>query len=374
MSSHPARIALAAGGTGGHLFPAVALARELVGRGHQVSVLTDPRGAAFDTGIQVRSVPATRLTGGLLAKLTGGLQLARGVLASIWHLKRDRIELLVGFGGYPSVAPVLAAKISGVPVILHEQNAVLGRANARLAPYARLIASSFAEVEGLGKHAKALTGNPVRAEAVAARNTPYTPSAEDTPFELLVFGGSQGARIFSDVVPAACALLPEGLRARLRVTQQARPEDLDETANAYRTLGVQAEVASFFQDLPQRMATSHLVIARAGASTIAEALVIGRPAVLVPYPHAMDDHQTTNARAVDNAGGAWMMPQPAFTPEALAGRLETLLTLPGCAAKVAATAYDLGRPDAASRLAEAAESVLAGGQSLPHAALRGITP
>ncbi|MGY9054322.1 MAG: glycosyltransferase, partial [Alphaproteobacteria bacterium] len=261
MSSHPARIALAAGGTGGHLFPAVALARELVGRGHQVSVLTDPRGAAFDTGIQVRSVPATRLTGGLLAKLTGGLQLARGVLASIWHLKRDRIELLVGFGGYPSVAPVLAAKISGVPVILHEQNAVLGRANARLAPYARLIASSFAEVEGLGKHAKALTGNPVRAEAVAARNTPYTPSAEDTPFELLVFGGSQGARIFSDVVPAACALLPEGLRARLRVTQQARPEDLNETADAYRTLGVQAEVASFFQDLPQRMATSHLVIA-----------------------------------------------------------------------------------------------------------------
>lgn len=367
-------IALAAGGTGGHLFPAVALARELLARGHGVTVLTDPRGAKFDAGVQVRSVPATRLTGGLFAKLTGALMMLRGVLAAAWHLKRDRVDLLVGFGGYPSVAPVLAAKLLGVPVILHEQNAVLGRANVRLAKYAKLVATSFPEVAGLARKAQRLTGNPVRAEAAAARDQPYAPSAEDAPFCLLVFGGSQGASVFSEVVPAACALLPENLRARLRVTQQARPEDLSQTEEAFRTLGVEAEVAPFFHDMPVRMAASHLVIARAGASTIAEVLVIGRPAVLVPYPHAMDDHQTANAQAVDEAGGAWLMPQVAFTPEALARRLETLLTLPECAAKVAGKARGLGRPDAAAHLADTAESVLTGTQAAPSAVLRSIAP
>ena len=207
------RIALAAGGTGGHLFPAVALARELLARGHQVSVLTDPRGAKFDAGIRVRSVPASRLAGSVVQKLTGALQLARGVAAAAWHLKRDRIELLVGFGGYPSVAPVLAAKLTGVPVMLHEQNAVLGRANARLARYATLIATSFPELSGLEARQQRLTGNPVRTEAAEARAVPYTAPQDDAPFKLLVFGGSQGARIFSEVVPAACALLPAPLLA-----------------------------------------------------------------------------------------------------------------------------------------------------------------
>lgn len=368
------RIALAAGGTGGHLFPAVALARELLARGHSVTVLTDPRGAKFEGGVQVRSVPATRLTGGIFAKLAGGLQLLRGVAAAAWHLRRDRVELLVGFGGYPSVAPVLAARLLGVPVILHEQNAVLGRANAKLARYARLVATSFPEVAGLHGKAQRLTGNPVRAEAAASRRQPYTPSVEDAPFCMLVFGGSQGASVFSEVVPAACALLPQHLRARLRVTQQARAGDLAATAAAYQALGMGADVAPFFQDLPVRMAASHLVIARAGASTIAEVLAIGRPAVLVPYPHAMDDHQTANAQAVDDAGGAWLMPQAAFTPEALARRLETLLTLPNCTARVAAKAYALGRPDAAAHLADAAESVLRGAQAAPSAALRSIAP
>ena len=368
------RIALAAGGTGGHLFPAVALARELLARGHGVTVLTDPRGAKFDAGVQVRSVPATRLAGGLFAKLAGALQMLRGVAAAAWYLKRDRVDLLVGFGGYPSVAPVLAAKLVGVPVILHEQNAVLGRANARLAKYAKLVATSFPEVAGLGGKAQRLTGNPVRWEAAAARSQPYVASADDAPFGLLVFGGSQGASVFSDVVPAACALLPESLRARLRVTQQARPADVAATEAAYQALGVTAEVAPFFQDLPARMAVSHLVVARAGASTIAEVLAIGRPAVLVPYPHAMDDHQTANAQAVDEAGGAWLMPQPAFTPEALARRLETLLTLPECTEKVAVNAHALGRPDAAAHLADVAESVLRGAQAAPSAALRSIAP
>ena len=368
------RIALAAGGTGGHLFPALALARELLERGHGVTVLTDPRGAKFDVGVRVRSVPATRLAGGLSAKLSGAVQLLRGVAVSAWHLKRDRVELLVGFGGYPSVAPVLAAKLTGIPVILHEQNAVLGRANTRLARYASVIATSFPEVAGLSGRNQRLTGNPVRAEAVAARGPTYQNPPTDGLFSLLVFGGSQGASVFSDVVPAACALLPKTLRARLRVTQQARAEDLDATDAAYAEAGVQVETASFFQDLPERMAASHLVVARAGASTIAEVLTIGRPAVLVPYPHAMDDHQTANARAVDEAGGAWLMPQPAFTPEALAQRLETLLTLPESAAQVAGRARALGRPEAAAHLADAAESVLTGSQAAPSVALRSIAP
>ncbi len=366
------RIALAAGGTGGHLFPAVALARELVARGHQVIVLTDPRGAKFDAGVQVRSLPATRLTGGLAAKLIGGMQLLQGVLAAAWHLRRDRVELLIGFGGYPSVAPVLAAKLTRVPVVLHEQNAVLGRANARLARYATLIATSFPEVAGLGGRPKRLTGNPVRAEAVAARGAPFLPPEDDGPFNLLVFGGSQGASVFSETVPAACASLPVGLRQRLRVTQQARPDDVAATQAAYAEIGLTAEVSTFFNDLPERMAASHVIIARAGASTIAEVLAIGRPAVLVPYPHAMDDHQTVNARAVDEAGAAWLMPQSAFTAEALARRLETLLTLPQCSAKVAARAFSLGRPDAAAYLADAAESVLTEPRAASPAALRSI--
>lgn len=368
------RIALAAGGTGGHLFPAVALARELLSRRHQVTVLTDPRGAKFDAGIQVRSVPASRLAGGLVSKVIGALQLLRGVLAAAWHLKRDKVELLVGFGGYPSVAPVLAAKLTGVPVVLHEQNAVLGRANVRLARFAKLVAASFPEVAGLSGDAKRLTGNPVRAEAVAARSRPFQTPEVDGPLNLLVFGGSQGASVFSDVVPAACALLPERLRARLHVTQQARPDDVAATQAAYAGLGMAAEVSAFFNDLPDRMAGSHLIIARAGASTIAELLTIGRPAVLVPYPHAMDDHQTANAQAVDEEGAAWLMPQAAFTPEALARRLETALTLPECTAKVAKRAYDLGRPDAASRLADAAESVLTDASAASPAALRSIAP
>jgi UDP-N-acetylglucosamine--N-acetylmuramyl-(pentapeptide) pyrophosphoryl-undecaprenol N-acetylglucosamine transferase len=367
------RIALAAGGTGGHLFPAVALARELVGRGHAVSVLTDPRGAAFDAGIRVRSVPATRLAGGMKAKLGGGFNLVAGILAAVWHLRRDRIGLLVGFGGYPSVGPVLAARLLGVPVLLHEQNAVLGRANARLARFARLIATSFPDVERIGSRPVRLTGNPVRAEAVAARAVPYEPSAQDATFRLLVFGGSQGASIFADVLPAACALLPGTLRKRLRVTQQARTADMERTVAAYSNHGIEVEVAPFFRDLPDQMARCHLVIARSGASTIAELMTIGRPSVLVPYPHAMDDHQTVNARAIDNAGGAWLMPQTAFTPESLARRLETLLTLPACAARVAQVAHSLGRPDAASQLADAAESVFKGKQPALRGALRSLT-
>lgn len=367
-------IALAAGGTGGHLFSAIALANSLLQRGHEVSVLTDSRGARFQNSIQVRAVPAARLNGGLLAKAFGAMRLAAGVLASAWHLKRDRARLLVGFGGYPSVPPVLAARLLGVPVVLVEQNAVLGRANRRLAGMARVVATAFPEVERLGTATQRFTGIPVRPAVVDARTLPYRPSLDENPFQLLVFGGSQGAHIFAEVLPAACALLPDNLRRRLRIVQQARPEDEAGVRARYQDLGMQAEVAPFFEDLPGRMAESHLVIARAGASTVAEVLTIGRPAVLVPYPHAMDDHQTANAQALDAAGAAWLMPQSAFTAEALAGRLETILTLPDCAVRRAAAAHSLGRPDAADRLADLTESLLASRTETADPALRSLTP
>ena len=366
-------IALAAGGTGGHLFSAIALADALMRRGHRVSVLTDSRGARFQSGIQVRAVPATRLSGSVFAKAWGTVRLAAGVLAAAWHLRRDRAGLLVGFGGYPSVPPVLAARLLGVPVVLVEQNAVLGRANRRLAGMARAVATAFPEVGKAGPAARHFTGIPVRPEVVAARGVAYQSSDDAAPFRMLIFGGSQGAHVFADVLPAACRLLPANLRRRLHVMQQARPEDEAAVRAAYADIGIDAEIAPFFDDLPARMAASHLVIARAGASTIAEVLTIGRPAVLVPYPHAMDDHQTENARAVDAAGAAWMIPQAAFTAEALAGRLETLLTLPGCAAKRAETAHSLGRPDAAERLADLAESLLVPAKDAPGAALRSLT-
>ncbi len=365
-------IALAAGGTGGHLFSAVALADALMQRGHRVSVLTDSRGARFQSGIQVRSVPATRLSGSIFAKALGVVRLLAGVLTAAWHLRRDRASLLVGFGGYPSVPPVLAARLLRVPVILVEQNAVLGRANRRLAGMARVVATAFPEISNRDTGAHHFTGIPVRSAVVEARAMPYEPSADGAPFQLLVFGGSQGAHIFAEVLPAACRLLPANLRKRLQVVQQARPEDEPAVRAAYADIGIAAEIAPFFDDLPARMAASHLIIARAGASTIAEVLTIGRPAVLVPYPHAMDDHQTENARAVDAAGAAWLIPQAAFSAEALAGRLETILTLPGCAAKRAEIAHSLGRPDAAERLADLAESLSVPAKDAPGVALRSL--
>jgi len=373
MLPKPLSIALAAGGTGGHLFPAVALAQELVARGYAVNFLADPRGATFNAGVTVRSVSAARLTGGPLAKTVGALRLVQGMLESAWFLQRDRVRLLVGFGGYPSVPPVLAAKLLGVPVLLHEQNAVLGRANRYFAKFARQVATSFPAIESLPASAvSVLTGTPVRAEVVAARDQMYLASTADEPFHLLVFGGSQGAHVFSEIVPAACALLPEPLQARLRIVQQARAEDQVQLQAAYKALAIEAEIAPFFHNLPARIAAAQLVVARAGASTIAELLGIGRPAVLVPYPYAIDDHQTANARAADAAGTAWLMPQSAFTAEALAQRLETVLTLPTCAARRAGVAYSLGRPDAAARLADAAESILLRHGNVPAQAPRSL--
>jgi len=364
-------VVLATGGTGGHMFPAEALARELLGRGFRVALLTDRRGQAFGDrvpGVATHRIPAGRLGAGIWGKAIGIAEIMLGTFAAGRLLRSLRPAVAVGFGGYPSVPTMLAATRLGIPTLLHEQNARLGRANRLLAPRVSRIATSFAKVDGLRAADMAriaLTGNPVRPDVVAERGTPY-PAADGT-LHLLVTGGSQGARILSGVIPPALALLPETLRRRLVLMQQARPEDVEAVRQIHRRNGIASEVAPFFEDLASRLARAHLVIARSGASTVAELTVVGRPALLVPYRHAADDHQTVNARALSEAGAAWVMAETGFTTDALAELLTPLLQSPARLAAAAAAAHRLGRPDAARLLADLVVSVMgANGEGLGH--------
>lgn len=350
-------IVLAAGGTGGHMFPAEALAGELLGRGVKVALVTDKRGQAFDNrlpGVALHRIRAGRPGTGIASRVLAVCEIALGLLTARRILRTLAPAATVGFGGYPSVPTMLAASRLGMPTVIHEQNARLGRANRWLAPRMKRIATSFAQVDGLTDIDRARiaeTGNPVRPAVVAERGVVYTPPASG-PINLLVIGGSQGAHILSAVVPAALALLPAVTKARLMVLQQARPEDLDAVRRVYDASGIRAEVATFFGDVPARMARAHLVISRAGASSVAELCVVGRPAILVPYRHAADDHQTLNAEALAAVGAGWVMSEQKFTPPALVQRLETLFAEPALLAAAAASAKRHGRPDAARRLAD----------------------
>jgi UDP-N-acetylglucosamine--N-acetylmuramyl-(pentapeptide) pyrophosphoryl-undecaprenol N-acetylglucosamine transferase len=376
--SDTAPIVLAAGGTGGHVFPAEALARALVSRGRAVAFMTDARGENFSdrvAGVETYRVRAGRFDRGLLGKAVGVAELMLGLAQARGRLRALTPAAVVGFGGYPSVPTVMAASLLHLPTVIHEQNAVLGRANRLLAPRVRRIATSFAEVAMLGtteRQRARHTGNPVRPAIAALATAAYTAPQGDTPFELLVLGGSQGARILSEVVPAALAALPDALRRQLRVSQQARPEDLDAVRRAYEGSGVVAELASFFGDVPQRLARAHLVIARSGASTVAELGAAGRPAILVPYPFAADNHQAANAAAFEASGGGSVLLQPVFTAEALARLLQELAVGPERLAAMAAAARAFGRPDAAERLADLVLATIAGsngaGQALKEAA------
>lgn len=352
-------IVLAAGGTGGHVFPAEALAGALLERGLRLALVTDRRGEAYGGTLgqlETHRIHAGGLAGrGPLARLRGLGQLALGILQARTLLRRLDPAVVVGFGGYASVPGMVAATLAHRPTVIHEQNAVLGRANRLLAGRVDRIATSFPQVAHLDPRlADRLvhTGMPVRAAITALGGPPYPTPEADGPFHLLILGGSQGARILSEVVPAALARLPEALKSRLVVAQQCRPEDLAQVEQAYAASGIRATLASFFADAPERMAAAHLVIARAGASTVAELIALGRPAILVPYPHAIDDHQTANAHAVAEHGGAWLMPQTDFTPETLAARLDRLLCAPETLARTAACAHRAGRADAARRLAD----------------------
>jgi UDP-N-acetylglucosamine--N-acetylmuramyl-(pentapeptide) pyrophosphoryl-undecaprenol N-acetylglucosamine transferase len=362
-----ALIVLAAGGTGGHMFPAEALAGELVGRGVNVALVTDKRGQAFDSrlpGVALHRIRAGRPGAGIASKLIAICEIAFGLLAARRILRALAPAAAVGFGGYPSVPTMMAAARLGLPTVIHEQNARIGRANRWLVPRMKRIATSFAQVDGLGDvaHARIVeTGNPVRPAVVDARGTPYAPPIAG-PINVLIIGGSQGARILSAVVPGALALLPGELKARLAVAQQARPEDVDAVRRAYEASGIGAEIATFFADLPARMARTHLVISRSGASSVAELCVVGRPAILVPYRHAADDHQTANAEALAATGAAWVMSEQSFTSPALAQRVETLFAQPQLLAAAAASAQRHGRPDAARRLADLVLETAGGGR------------
>jgi UDP-N-acetylglucosamine--N-acetylmuramyl-(pentapeptide) pyrophosphoryl-undecaprenol N-acetylglucosamine transferase len=352
-------IVIAAGGTGGHLFPAEALATELLARGERVALMTDARSAAFDSAAFANAerfiLQGSGLSGrGALRAAKGAMALAAGTVQARGLLQRLRAAAVVGFGGYPSVPPLIAAltMFGRRPVtLLHEQNAVHVRANRLLAPRADPLALSIAATHAVPRAARSVVvGNPVRPALAALAGRDYV--APDGALRLLVLGGSLGARIFADVVPEAVAALPPALRKRLVVAQQCRPEDLNRVRAAYDGAGVPAELSPFFPDVAGRLAMAHLVVSRAGAGTVAELACAGRPALLVPLPHAIDDHQDANARALAEAGAAWILRQQEFTPAALSARLATLLADPATLAATAAAAARLAQPEAAKRLAD----------------------
>ncbi|OUJ12527.1 undecaprenyldiphospho-muramoylpentapeptide beta-N-acetylglucosaminyltransferase [Acetobacter okinawensis] len=358
-------IVIAAGGTGGHFFPAEALAEALVARGHHIVLMTDARAGKRANGVFAHN-PQYVLRGagvagrGPIRALRAGITL----LGSAWKaraiLRTIQPDAVVGFGGYPSIPPLLGARLLGrkhPALIIHEGNAVLGKANAVLSRFADVIATSFPTVAKLPMGARTvLTGMPVRPAIAALAGEPWSTPAQD--ISLLVWGGSLGARIFSQVVPAAIARLPAELRARINLTQQARADDVDAVRQAYADMGVKARVEPFLNDVPALLRAAHLVIGRAGGSSVAEITTAGRPCVLVPLPIAASDEQTENARAVTDAGAGWMIRQPDFTAPALATRLQDLFTTPDDLARAAAAAATLARPDAALRLADIVEECL----------------
>ncbi len=351
-------VLIAAGGTGGHFFPAEALAGELLRRGLRVALMTDARSAGLTSPAFAQAerfvLSGGGLAGrGLLRALKGGLGLLRGIAQARALLKRLRPAAIIGFGGYPSVGPIVAARLFSrrPPVLLHEQNAVLGRANRALLGSADILALGMAQTSRIPPGTRTeVTGNPVRPALAALSGQGYAPPAGG--INLLVLGGSQGARVFSDIIPAALASLPAALRARLSITQQCRPEDLERVRAAYAAAGLNADLAAFFPDVAARLSAAHLVIARAGASTVAELAVAGRPSILVPLPGAIDDHQSANAAALP---GAIVIAQRDFTAQTLAATLASLLTESTRLAEAAAAAAAAGHPDAAARLADLIE-------------------
>lgn len=363
---------LAAGGTGGHLFPAKALAQALLARGWKVALITDERGGGFGPDlpqVDVYRVSAGGVAGsGFLRKARSFAKLAYGAFEAWSLLGRLKPAVAVGFGGYPSVPTILAAHRRHIPIVLHEQNQIAGRANRMLAGRAKAIGISFPETSGLESVAERLrvTGNPVRGPIAAVGRKPYALPGKDDRLRLLVTGGSQGARAFNELLPTALCRLPEEVKRRLLVAQQVRGDDLDAVAATYRDCGIACELKNFFDDMPERLADAHLLVCRAGASTITELAAAGRPAILVPLPFAADDHQTGNARAFAQAGGGWVMPQHDLTPERLGERIAALLSDPGTLARASAAARAFAEPDAAERLANLVADVLNGdGQQKP---------
>ncbi|MDB6180562.1 undecaprenyldiphospho-muramoylpentapeptide beta-N-acetylglucosaminyltransferase [Paracoccus fistulariae] len=353
----PGKLALiAAGGTGGHMFPAQALAELLLAEGWRVRLSTDDRGARYAGGFPdavQRSVvtSATTARGGLMGKLTAPLKIAAGVVEARKQFKADRPAIVIGFGGYPTIPAMSAAVSMGIPCMIHEQNGVMGRVNRLFSHRVNRIACGTWPTD-LPKGVQGIhTGNPVRAAVLDHAAAPYVPPGQGD-LRLLVIGGSQGARVLSDVVPAAIAALPDQMRSRLRVSHQARAEDVERVSTAYADAGVQVDVQPFFSDVPQRLAEAQLVVSRSGASSVADITVVGRPAILIPYAAATGDHQTANAKALAHSGAALVRPESTLDPASLTRDMHEILDNPAQATAMASAALSLARPDAARRLYE----------------------
>ena len=355
-------ILLSAGGTGGHLYPAEALAQELLRRGHRVVIVTDKRGHAFKSlgdKVDIHVVSAATMSGGVVNKLRAVTRMGTGVVQAQRLLSKVKPDVVIGFGGYPSVPAVLAAQLTGVPTLLHEQNAVLGKANALLAGKARVIATALPGTKGMkDKDAQKIvtTGNPVRDAIVGVRDAVYP--QDDSRLNILITGGSQAAKVFSEIVPEAVALLPQDLRARLDIVQQCREDMIEVTQKAYAKTGVKAEVKAFFSDMAERLKACQLFIGRSGASTVAEVAAVGRPAIFVPYPGHADMQQLHNANVIAARGGGWVMLQQDFTAAALAQKLTDLMTTPAQLTHAAAASKTCGEAHAAQKLADVVEKTL----------------
>jgi UDP-N-acetylglucosamine--N-acetylmuramyl-(pentapeptide) pyrophosphoryl-undecaprenol N-acetylglucosamine transferase len=352
-------VMLAAGGTGGHLFPAQALAETLVNRGYRIGLMTDERVRDYGKSFPAEKTHIVESASPSLKRPLGLVKLYRGYRAAKDIMKRERPAAVVGFGGYPSFPPIYAASSLHIPCAVHEQNAVLGRANKMLSQKVNAVAGSFGNMIGLPQAAAAkliVTGNPVRAIALAQKAAPYP--TQNGKVNLVVFGGSQGAKFFSDFMPGMFAAMPEGQRKNLKLTQQCRAEDIERVRAAYSTLGVDCDLQAFFMDMPKRIAQSHLVISRSGASTIAELGVIGRPAIMVPLPHAIDNDQLRNAQSFADAGAGWVCPQKSLVAGEFAGLLEQLLADHAGLKRASESALRHGKPDAAERLADVIEKIM----------------
>lgn len=354
---------LSAGGTAGHLYPAQALAGELMRRGEKIVVMTDARFKNYDTafpGAVIETVPSAAFSDRSFVRLLAApFEIIGGIVMSLIKLARIRPAAVVGFGGYPSVPVMLAAIATRVPTAILTPDALLGRANRLVMNKVNLIAANFPLVRFMPKDMSRVvyTGNPMRPEVIALAAAPYQAPAANGTLHLLVFGGSQGAHIFSEIVPSAIAMLSLDIRSRLDVVQQCRPEDIESVREAYRVCGVKAELATFFGDLPARMVAAHLVIARSGAGTVSELALIGRPAILVPLPHALDDNQTPNADALADAGGGWRVRQSELTAKKLADLLSEAFASPSELARRAAAARSIAKADGTARVADAVQSL-----------------
>lgn len=354
-------VIIAAGGTGGHMFPAQALAERMLSKGWQVKLSTDARGARYTGGfaedVEITVVSsATFSRGGLYDRVTVPFKIFGGVIASSLRMVRNPPEVVVGFGGYPSIPAVTAAWLFRIPTMIHEQNGVLGKVNQLFVKRVTAVACGTWPTELPPNVGSYRVGNPVRAAVLEHENAPYAPPG-DHPMHILVMGGSQGARVLSDVVPEAIAKIPEPMRKHISVSHQARPEDHDRVTQAYAEAGIEADVQPFFDDVPQRMARSQLVISRAGASSVADISVIGRPSILIPLASAIRNEQEANARGLVEAGGAIMLTEKELSVDVLTTEIEGVLSHPGIAREMASRAYGEATPDATDRLTALVEEL-----------------